>query len=151
MKSGMSAIANLAVRAEWRMESKALDQIDRVLRSAARLVGTWQAVNCPSFLSSLPTCAMCYIGCMPTSQRMQYCIIALSALVSRSVLHCSYLFDLCCPRSVLGGRRVLRSVARGELLVPRARLAIMQRSAISVVGPSAIQHAVIFHLSCVLY
>src|SRR6218665_3439130 len=86
---------------------------------------------------------------LPTSQRMQYCVIALSALVSRSVLHCSYLFDLCCPRSVLGGRRVLRSVARGELLVPRARLAIMQRSAISVV--SAIQHAVVFHLSCVLY
>ena len=34
-------------------------------------------------------------------------------------------------------RRVLRSAARGELLVPPARLAIMQRRAFSVVGPSA--------------
>ena len=41
------------------------------------------------------------------------------------------------PVLVLEGRRVLRSAARGELLVSRARLAIMQRRAFSVVGPSA--------------
>src|SRR6218665_514501 len=32
---------------------------------------------------------------------------------------------------------LLRSAARGELLIPRAHLAIMQRRAFSVVGPSA--------------
>src|SRR6218665_337199 len=67
-------------------------------------------------------------------QRIQYRI---TALVSRCILCCapSYLRDLCCPVSVLATRRVLRSAARGELLVPRARLAIMQRRAFSVVGP----------------
>ena len=48
-----------------------------------------------------------------------------------------YLRDLCCPVSVLAAHRVLRSAARGEFLVPRARLDIMQRRAFSVVGPSA--------------
>src|SRR6218665_2056941 len=48
----------------------------------------------------------------------------------------SYLRVLCCPVSVLSARRVLRSAARGECLVPRARLAIMQRRAFSIVGPS---------------
>src|SRR6218665_709814 len=61
------------------------------------------------------------------------------AIVSRCVLRCtpSYLRDLGCPVSVLAARRVLRSAARGGLLVPRARLAIMQHRAFSVVGPSA--------------
>src|SRR6218665_3703695 len=60
-------------------------------------------------------------------------------LALRCVIRCapSYLRDLCCPVSVLAARRVLRSAARGELLVPGARLAIMQRRAFSVVGPSA--------------
>src|SRR6218665_1575008 len=49
----------------------------------------------------------------------------------------SCLRDLCCPVSVLAARPVLRSAARGEFLVPRASLAIMQRRAFSVVGPSA--------------
>src|SRR6218665_3985756 len=37
----------------------------------------------------------------------------------------------------LAARRMLRSSARGELLVPRAHLATVQRRAFSVVGPSA--------------
>src|SRR6218665_1334668 len=59
-------------------------------------------------------------------------------MVSRCVLGCapSYLRDLCYPVSVLAARRGLRSAARGEFLVPRARLAIMQRRAFSV-GPLA--------------
>src|SRR6218665_367865 len=68
--------------------------------------------------------------------RIQYRI---TAMVSRCVLGCapSYLRVLCCPVSVLAARRVLRSAARGEFLVPRAHLAIMQRRAFSIVGPSA--------------
>jgi len=49
----------------------------------------------------------------------------------------SYLCDLCCPVSVVAARRVLCFAARGELLVSRARLLIMQRRVFSVVGPSA--------------
>ena len=63
----------------------------------------------------------------------------ITAMVSRCVLLCapSCLCDLCCPVSVLAVRMVLRSAARGELLVPRAHLATVQRRAFSVVGPSA--------------
>src|SRR6218665_1278199 len=70
------------------------------------------------------------------SRQIQYRI---TAMVSRCVLGCapSYLRVLCCPVSVLAARRVLRSAARGEFLVPRAHLAIMQRRAFSIVGPSA--------------
>src|SRR6218665_473446 len=59
-------------------------------------------------------------------------------MVSRCVLRYapSYLCNLCCPVSVLAAR-VLFSAARGQLLVPRVRLAIMQRRAFSVVGSSA--------------
>src|SRR6218665_592655 len=73
---------------------------------------------------------------LPISERIQYRI---TAMVSRCVLGCapSYLRVLCCPVSVLAARRVLRSAARGEFLVPCARLAIMQRRVFSVVGPSA--------------
>src|SRR6218665_3050199 len=73
---------------------------------------------------------------LPISQRIQYYI---TAMVSRCVLCCvpSYLCDLCCPVSVLAERRVLRSAARGEHLVPRAHLATVQQRAFSVVGPSA--------------
>src|SRR6218665_4106215 len=46
-----------------------LARLDRVLRSAARLVG-----GCPSFLPSLPTCVMYCIGCLYLSG---YSIISL--------------------------------------------------------------------------
>src|SRR6218665_900548 len=73
---------------------------------------------------------------LPVSQRILYRI---SALVWRSVTGCapSYLTDLCRPVSDLASRRALRSSARGELLVPRARSALIkQRGAFSVIGPS---------------
>src|SRR6218665_41554 len=91
--------------------------------------------DCPSFLLSLPTCVMYYIGCY-ISQRIQYRI---TAMVSWCVLRCapSYLCDLCCPVSVLTARRVLRFAARGELLIPRTHLATVQRNAFAVVGQSA--------------
>ena len=61
----------------------------------------------------------------------------ISALVWRSVTGCapSYLTDLCRLVSDLASRRALRSSARGELLVPRARSALKQRRAFSVIGP----------------
>src|SRR6218665_3718864 len=72
----------------------------------------------------------------PISQKIQYHI---TVTVSHCVLQCapSYLRDLCSPVSVLAAHRVLHSAARSDLLVPLARLAIIQRRAFSVVGLSA--------------
>ena len=72
---------------------------------------------------------------LPVSQRISFRI---AAMVSRCVLGFapSYLRDLCRPVSDVAARRVLPSATRGELLVPRARLATRQRRAFSVVGPS---------------
>src|SRR6218665_3002668 len=96
-----------------------LARLDRVLRSAGRLVGGL------SKFSSIPSYMRDVLQWLPISERIQYCI---TAMVSRCVLGCapSYLRVLCYPVSVLAARRVLRSAARGEFLVPRARLAIMQ-------------------------
>src|SRR6218665_3613250 len=80
-----------------------LGSLDRVLRSAARLVGGL------SKFSSI-TAYMCdVLHWLPISARIQYRI---TAMVSRCVLGYapSYLRDLCCPVSVLAARRVLRSV-----------------------------------------
>src|SRR6218665_1642346 len=57
-------------------------------------------------------------------------IILVSVLVSVSI---RYLTDLCRPVSDLASHRALRSSARGELLVPRARSALKQRRAFSVI------------------
>jgi len=46
------------------------------------------------------------------------------------------LTDLCRPVSDLALRRALRSSARGELLVPRARSAFKRRRTFSVIGSS---------------
>src|SRR6218665_3008611 len=77
------------------------------------------------------------IGCLYLSG---YSIAALQWSHVVSLAAPSYLRDLCCPVSVLAARRALRSAARGEFLVPRARLAIMQRRAFSVVGPTEWNH-----------
>ena len=86
--------------------------------------------GCPCFLPSLPTCVMYSIGCLYLSE---YSIVSLqwSPVVSlaappltsaTSAAQCRFWPHVgCC---------VL-------FLVPRARLAIMQRRAFSVVGPSA--------------
>ena len=106
-----------------------LGRLDRVLRSAARLIG-----RLPKF-SPVSAYIRDVLHWLPISQRISY---RTAAVVSRCVLGCapSYLRDLCRPVSDVAARRALRSTTRGELLVPRARLAIKQRRAFSVVGPS---------------
>src|SRR6218665_2877465 len=102
--------------------------LDRVLHLATHLFG-----GCPSFLPSLPTCLMHYIGCLSLSE---YRIVSLqwSPVVSFAAFP-PYLCDLWRPVSVLAAHRVLRSAVSGELLVPWARLAVMKRRAFSVVSP----------------
>src|SRR6218665_652122 len=118
----------------WAACSGTVARLDRVLRLAARLVGGGLSKFC--FFTLIPAYMRDVLHWLPISQRIQYRI---TAMVSHCVLRCapSYLCHLCCPVSVLAARRVLRSAARGELLVHRARLAIMQRRTFSVVGPSA--------------
>ena len=73
---------------------------------------------------------------LPVSQCILYRI---AVLVWRCLAGCvpSYLTDLCRPVSDLASRQALRFSARGELLVPRARSALKQRRAFSVIGRSA--------------
>ena len=107
-----------------------LARLEQILRSAARLVG-----RLPKF-SSITSYMRDVLHWVPISQQIQYRI---TAMVSWCVLHCnpSQLCDLCCPMSVLAAHQVLRSAARGELLVPWTHLATVQRKAFSVVGLSA--------------
>src|SRR6218665_2585472 len=99
-----------------------LARLDRVLRSAAHLVG-----RLPNF-SSTTAYMHDELHWLPISQRIQYRI---TAMVSRCVLRCTPL------TFVTVHRRVLRSAAKGELLVPRAHFTTVQRRAVLVVCPSA--------------
>ena len=106
-----------------------LGRLDRVLRTAARLIG-----RLPKF-SPVSAYMRDVLHWLPVSQRISYRI---AALVSRCILGSapSYLRSVCRPVSDVAARRVLRSATRGGLLVPRARLVTAQRRAFSIVGPS---------------
>src|SRR6218665_1311453 len=73
---------------------------------------------------------------LPVLQRIHYRI---SSIVWRRVLGIvpAYLHDLLILTSSCTGRKSLRSASRGDFLVPRARTAIKQHRAFSIVGPSA--------------
>jgi hypothetical protein len=106
-----------------------LGRLDRVMRSAARLIG-----RIPKF-GSVSAYMRDVLHWLPVAQRIPYRI---AALVSRCIVGCapSYLRDLCRPVSDVVARRALRSATTGQLLVPRARLAARQRRAFSIAGPS---------------
>src|ERR1700733_7531490 len=89
-------------------------------------------------LSSLLYLHICVMSCIGSLSLSGYLTALIAALVSRCILGSapSYLRSLCRPVSDVAARRVLRSATRGELLVPRARLATAQRRAFSIVGPS---------------
>jgi len=92
-----------------------IGHLDRVLHSAARLIG-----HIPKYASV--SAYMCDIlHWLTVFQRILYRI---AALVWQCPAGCtpSYLTDLCTPVSDLASRRALRSSARGELLIPRASL-----------------------------
>ena len=108
-------------------------RLDRVLRSAARLIGRLpKRASVSAYMHDT-------LHWLPISQRINYRI---AALVWRCLLGCApvYLRELCCPVSHVAGRRTLRSSSAGELLVPRATTTTRQRRAFSVVGPSIWNH-----------
>ena len=67
---------------------------------------------------------------LPVQQRIHY-------RISSIVWHCvlGNLLELFILTSVCSGRRSLRSVSKGEFVVPRAHTATRQKRAFSVVGP----------------
>ena len=103
--------------------------LDRVLRSAARLIG-----RIPKF-GHVSNYMLETLHWLPIRQRIAYRI---ASLVWRCQLGLapSYLRDLCSPVSGAQGSRSLRSSGRGVLIVPFARTATMQNRAFSVVGPT---------------
>jgi len=89
-----------------------LARLDRIPHSAARLLG-----RLPKFssITAYKPYMRNVLHWLPISQQIHYRI---TAMVSQCVLRCtsSYLYDLCCPVSVLVAPWVLLSAARSELL-----------------------------------
>lgn len=103
--------------------------LDRILRSAARLIG-----HIPKF-GHVSSYMRDVLHWLPSEQRIAYRV---AALVWRCLLGLApaYLRELCFPVLSARGSRSLRSSAQGLLLVPFARTSTAQNRAFSVVGPS---------------
>ena len=102
--------------------------LDRVLRSAARLIG-----RIPKF-DHISSYMRDILHWLLLKQRIEYRI---AALVWRCLLGLApaYLSELCSPTLSARGSRSLRSVEQGLLSVPFARTSTRQNRAFSVVGP----------------
>jgi len=104
-------------------------RLDRVLRSAARLIG-----GVPKY-ASISGYMRDTLHWLPIRQHIFYRVAVL-------VWHCLiglapvYLQELCRPVSTLVGRQALRFSSGGKLLVPRLNTSTIQRRAFSVVAPS---------------
>ena len=103
--------------------------LDRVLRSAARLIG-----HIPKF-DHVSSYMRDVLHWLPIRQRIEY---RTAAVVWRCLLGLApaYLIELCCPTLSARGTRSLRSAEQDLLYVPHARTATKQSRAFSVVGPS---------------
>jgi hypothetical protein len=103
--------------------------LERVLRSAARLVGRISKFDHVSaYMRDV-------LHWLPLPLRIAYRVFALvwcSLLCLAPVYH----RELCRSTQDVQGRRSLRSSAQGELLIPYARTSIRQRRAFSVAGPA---------------
>src|SRR6218665_65162 len=102
---------------------------DRVLRSAARLIG-----GTPKF-GHVSRYMLDVLRWLPAEQRISYRI---ASMVWRCLLGLAplYLRELCCPLHSAMNSRSLRSSQRGLLLVPFASTSATLSRAFSVVCPS---------------
>src|SRR5688572_9382323 len=107
-----------------------LSSIERVLRSAARLVG-----SIPRY-GSVSSYMHHILHWLPLRHRILY---RLCSLVWQCVLGSAprYLRSIFTLSSSLTGRSALRSSSRGDFLVLFARTATKQRQAFSIVGPTS--------------
>src|SRR3984885_8445094 len=103
--------------------------LDRVLRTAARLVG-----HIPKYghVSEYMRDALHWL---PFLQRTAYRIVALVWCCFEGLAPL-YLRELCRSTVSVQGRSTLRSANKAELLVPHSRTAIRQRRSFSVAGPT---------------
>src|SRR6218665_1679489 len=103
-------------------------RLDRVLRSATRLIG-----GIPKF-GHVSKYMLDVLHWLPAEQRISCRIVS---MVWRCLLGLAplYLCELCCPLHSPMSSRSLRSSQQGLLLVPFARTSIKQSRALSVVGP----------------
>ena len=105
-----------------------LDRLQSVLNSAARLV-----LNIPKF-SHISAAIRDELHWLPIRKRIDFKIVL-------TIRHClvgaapEYLMELCHPVGSAVGRQCLRSVSRGDLVVPRFRLQTFGRRAFAVSGP----------------
>src|SRR5688572_6004831 len=106
-----------------------LSSLERVFRSAARLVG------CIPRYGRVSSYMHHILHWLPLRHRILY---RLCSLVWQCVLGSAprYLRSIFTLSSSLTGRSALRSSSRGDFLVPFARTATKQRRAFSVVGPT---------------
>jgi exonuclease III len=102
--------------------------LDRVLRTAARLVGRI------SKFGQVSVYMRDILHWLPYPQRITYRV---SALVRRCIegLAPPYLRELCRSTVAIQRRESLRSAVQAELLVPRSRTTVRQRRAFAVAGP----------------
>src|SRR6218665_1792772 len=105
-----------------------LNCLDRVLRSAARLIGR------VSKFDHISAYMRDVLHWLPLRQRIEFRVAVLiwSSLIGQAP---AYLTDLCRPSLSARSTRHLRSAEQGLLHVPFARTSIMQSRAFSVVGP----------------
>ena len=106
-----------------------LESLDRVLRTAARLIG-----RIPKF-GHITAFMRDVLHWLPLKQRIVYRI---AALAWRCLLGLApaYLRELCSPALSTRTSRSLRSAEQGVLAVPFSRTSTRQNRAFSVVGPS---------------
>src|SRR6218665_3974609 len=104
-----------------------LQPLNGVLRAAARMIGIGLAIITDYMRDVLHW--------LPVQQRIHY-------RISSIVWHCvlgnapSYLLQLIILTTACSGRRSLRSLSKGDFLLPRARTATRQKRAFSIVDPS---------------
>src|SRR6218665_2189312 len=106
-----------------------LSCLDRVLRSAARLIG-----RIPKY-DHISIYMRDILHWLPARQRIEY---RMAALVWRCLLGLApaYLVGFCGPIQSARSSRSLRSADQGLLRVPFARTSARQKRAFAVVGPS---------------
>src|SRR6218665_1561314 len=85
--------------------------------------------------TSLPSCLTIFIGYLPLIARIQLKVLT---LIYRSHIGQAprYLRDLICLPSSAISLRPLRSLARHDLFVPRARTSMAQTRAFAIIDPS---------------
>jgi hypothetical protein len=111
------------------LPSARLNCLDRILRSAARLIG-----NIP-YSGRVSKYMLEVLHWLPVRQRIEYRIASLVWRCHMGLAP-SYLLELCRPVAASRGDRLLRSAGSGVLSVPFARTAMMQTRAFLVVAPT---------------